>query len=1081
MTRSVRWRRTFATAMAVAIGTTAGPVQAQQASGVGSIEGVVRETGTGRPVEGAQVGVTGTGVGAVTNSSGSYHLVNVPARSVEVRVRMVGFSPISRTVTVRAGGTVTQDFTLAQSALQLEAVVTTGTAGATEVRKLGNTVATVEVPRFAPINSPSELLQGREPGVVGLPGSGMTGGGARIRIRGTASLSQSAEPIIFVDGIRINSSGDFSTNVGDGGGGSPSRLDDIDPASIERIEILKGAAAATLYGTEASNGVIQIFTKHGTSGVARWDVNLMQEASQYFTGNLEENFGFASSQTQADFLNQFWGRNDIKPFTPFSEPLEKKLFGTGRASTVSAAVNGGTTNLTYFVSGRYYDENGPYEGPTARFGPAQDVNQKRQATLNLQAFPLATLKLGARAGYIHSYIEAPQNNNNIYSQLTQALFGRPDLVNCNGSALKSPGQCTGAGNLYGVQGAFGSPEELAHIITSQNLDRLISAVDLTYTPTTNLNFSGTFGVDYTGSNNVNFQPFLYNVDHITNNDTLGSKLSQDRWDREITIDVKGNWTHNFGSRLNSQFVAGAQGFISHVQQPGGFSHNFPGPGISVASAGEEATVYDAITETVNGGYFGQEQIGWDNWVFLTAGARYDYSSAFGTTSSGVLYPKASISIDPGSRPGWNHDRTYLSSFRVRAAIGQSGRQPSAYDKLTTFEALLGNGGSGLAPANLGNPDLKPEVATEWEAGFETGFLADKIGLEATYWNRRVSDLLVQKQYPLSGGFQDTQLSNVGEMKAYGTEIGLKAYLVQRPNVSLDLFANGAYLHQEVTSLGGSPPLKVGGSYPRYRNFIKEGWDPGHLFGAKLMPNCSASFTSNCVPAGSLPYDLNHDGAPDTEAQVRTYLSQPRSVDDLFSGGAILLENGLDSDLGKPTPNWTGSWGGNLTFLKNFRVYTLFEYKAGDYTYTCLTCGFRQASTRGRNIRPTSEAWATLANPASTVDQRFDAAKRWLSLAALSPYDGLNQNYKGDFMRMRELSLTYTAPATFAHRMKARDLSVTLTGRNLLLWTQYPGADPEINYFGRTIGGGIDSNFGDTIDAFGVPLQKRFGLSVRLGF
>jgi len=169
-----------------------------------------------------------------------------------------------------------------------------------------------------------------------LPSSGMTGEGARIRIRGNASLSQSNEPIVFVDGVRINSSGDFSFNIGAGGGGSPSRLDDLDPASIDRIEVLKGAAAATLYGTEASNGVIQIFTKKGTTGPARWDFNVGQEAIKYPTGRLEPNWGYAVRPGQADSLSKFWGRT-ITPFQPFSEPLLANLFETGRASTVSAS------------------------------------------------------------------------------------------------------------------------------------------------------------------------------------------------------------------------------------------------------------------------------------------------------------------------------------------------------------------------------------------------------------------------------------------------------------------------------------------------------------------------------------------------------------------------------------------------------------------------------------------------------------------------------------------------------------------------------------------------------------------------
>ena len=166
----------------------------------------------------------------------------------------------------------------------------------------------------------SNILQGREPGLVGLPSGGLTGEGAKIRIRGNASLSQSNEPIIFVDGVRINSGGGFG--VGTGGGGSPSRIDDIDPSTIERVEVLKGAAAATLYGTEASNGVIQFFTKTGSSSSPRWTMQLQQDAVD-FGNRVAPNSGYARTQARADSLAQYWNKPGLKAFEVFEVPVFK--------------------------------------------------------------------------------------------------------------------------------------------------------------------------------------------------------------------------------------------------------------------------------------------------------------------------------------------------------------------------------------------------------------------------------------------------------------------------------------------------------------------------------------------------------------------------------------------------------------------------------------------------------------------------------------------------------------------------------------------------------------------------------------
>jgi hypothetical protein len=164
------------------------------------------------------------------------------------------------------------------------------------------------------------------------------------------------------------------------------------------------------------------------------------------------------------------------------------------------------------------------------------------------------------------------------------------------------------------------------------------------------------------------------------------------------------------------------------------------------------------------------------------------------------------------------------------------------------------------------------------------------------------------------------------------------------------------------------------------------------------------------------------------------------------------------------------------------VNALFEYKGGNYTYWCLVCGFRNASPRGNNSKLAASVQSTLENPASTPQQRLAAAKDWVyKLASLTPYQGLNEVSDGSFVRFRELSVTYSAPQSLAAKLRARDMSISLTGRNLLLWTKYQGVDPEVTSTGRQSGGSIDNNFQDSIDSFGLPVPRRIGISVRLGY
>lgn len=1080
MASSVRWRSVFLAAAAFVFAfATDGAAQA-----TGTIEGRVTEQGSGRPLSGAQVFVAGTTVGSVTNDRGEYRITGAPARQVEVRIRLIGFSPVNRSVVVTAGGTATLNVEVGVSALQLEQVVVTGTGAQVEVKKLGNTIATIQPPAFAPISTPSQLLQAREAGVSVLPASGLTGEGARIRIRGNASLSMSNEPIVFVDGVRINAGSGFGNNVGAGGGGAPSRLDDIDPSSIERVEVLKGAAAATLYGTEASNGVIQIFTKKGATGQARWTLNAEQAGLNYDLGRIKDNCGITTTDSAATRLGSFFGLT-VTPYKPFCINASDDILGTGYGSTVNGSVTGGTTGYTYFASARFADENGPMD--VAWLGPAVDHVRRIQGLTNMGLVPFNSLKLGLRLSYADALQQVPQNNNNIYGVTSLAMFAKPQLANCDKSAVAAAGsgRCTGAGNMYG-NAAFMTLREATQTTTENRAGRFTGVADATYTPTDNVTMTGTFGVDATDDRSFRFRFFRHDVDRFTGNQINGERLVDARTDRQYTVDGKVNWKSTlFG--LESDFVAGVQGFIGKTVVTGGSNNNFPGPGLEVVGAGSQPQVNESFVQTVNGGYFAQDQLGYGNFAFLTIGGRYDYSSAFGENAGGVFYPKVSMSIVPSDRPSWSSPLG-IGTLRVRGAIGKSGRQPNAFDKFTTFQPLTSELGAGLAPQNLGNPDLKPEVSTEWEAGMEVGFWDNRLGLDYTYWDRTVNDALVAKQFALSGGFQSLQLANVGTLVAHGHDIKLNAFLVQKANWTLDVFASAAYIYQNIASMGGAPPLKVGGSYPRYRNFLMEGQAPGTLLGATLPGPCSArpaGATYTCLNPGEVPFDSNGDGKPDTEAQALAYFGQARSMSNLDPMRYDQDGDGdyLDHYLGKPYPDWTMTMGGNVSLGRSWRFNMLWEYRGGNFTVTNLTDAFRNSHpTIGTNTITAATIEGVIRNPASTAQQRLDAAKTWWnSMKALSPYDGLNQNEDGSFFRLREIGLTWNAPTGLAAKLGAHDATFSLTGRNLFLKTNYLGVDPETNAIGRDAGGGRDGNYLEAVDAFGWPLARRVALALRLGF
>ena len=1045
----------FAAVLALASGLTA-------QTNTGTVTGRVTDAASQRPLDAVVVSIDETAFGTLTNTSGNFILLGVPAGEYTIRSTRVGYRELSQTITVTAGGTAQANFAIEQTAIELNEIVVTGAGVATEVRKLGNSVATVDVASLEdkPITSFSDILQGREPGVVGLPGAGDTGASGRIRIRGSASLSQTNEPVIYLDGVRIDRGG------GGGWGAAQAatrRFDDIDPNSIERIEILKGAAAATLYGTEASNGVIQIFTKRGQQGAPRWSFQTNQTAITSPTDRFIPHADFPRSAEEVARMQHRWGVS-LQPYEVYEVDYMSELYNTGFAQTYSGSVSGGGDLITYYASGRYHDENGPFsdlEGVFADGGSLgnDDTITRRQATVNLNVFPFDNVRLRVSGLYSEMNQSRLRGGNNIYGVFSLGLMGQLRLADDN--------------NRYGSL-AFATLRETGEAQVRENVEHFAGSVNANWTITDEVVFDGTFGVDVTNGTNTSFYPFGWNVDNFSVYNEDGIRWFGDRNNREVTGDFKLSYDTDFGDQISSQFLAGGQGFLSQNVYHGGRGDGFPGPGLEVASAGADQSTSESWTRVVNTGLYFQEQLGWQDWAFLTVGARFDANSAFGADFETATYPKAAISIIPTDFFDWNSET--LSTFRIRAAWGQSGLQPGAFDKFTTFSPRPAEVGPGLAPANLGNQALRPEISNEIEVGAELGLFNDRIGVDVTYWDRVTTDALVARQFPVTGGFTATQLDNIGQLDATGIELTVNGSVYNSENLQISVFANTAYIDEIVTDLGGAPPLKTGGSYPRYRNFLKEGYAPGAFFGAILDPNMA------------IPLDLNRDCSEPSRAAALEYFSEPRNPSAFevipvgCAGGAAEY---LDQYIGKPTPDFAGSYGFDVSFMGNFDLSSNFEYRLGNYHTQDLTGAFRQANAViGRNVPGTARVASIMQNPASTAEQRLEAALEWArEYRALAPMSGMNQIWTSDFIRLREISLSYRLPAEMIEGLGLDNATLTLGGRNVKLWMfgDYRGIDPEINPSANCTGGGVNCNFLTGTEAFGVPVPRRFTLSARVGF
>ena len=1040
----------------------------------GSVSGRVTDAQTGDPLVGANVLVVGTNLGAATDINGEYAISRVPAGAQRLNANYIGFASSSANVDIPVDGNATSDFGLSVAALNLNEVVVTGAGTAVEKSKIGNSVGVVNMSALedAPITNFSDILQGREKGVVMLPNGGLNGEGAQIRIRGTSTLSQSNEPVIYLDGVRLD-----NTMGASFGGGTPSRLDEINPDAIERVEILKGAAAASLYGTQAANGIIQIFTKQGAISKPQFTAEVSTSTSSFDESRFKKNSGFARDQATATRMAGLfpdYAKSGLKPYEVIEVPFIGWIYDKGSNQTVSASVRGGAPGATYFASLRYLNSDGPYDENATLLGlpvgaadptkPGSNDNRDQfmmSATLNI--IPTDRMRIRLSTNYSQTDHNTIQNNNNIYGTTSLIQMGKPE----HSTATNATGSI-----------AFATARETTYRSLQNEGENTTISLQSSYRVTDGLNISGTFGLNTTLNKFTSLTPFGYNVDGKVASNVQGylGKGSADK--KVFSMDVKADYALDLGG-LSFENVAGFQAFQTINKDIQGSGSQFPGPGLQVLGAlGSPGTPYSSYSEVIEAGFLAQTRIGFSDFLYTTVGIRQDANSAFGSDFSTITYPRVNVSYIPTTHIG---QLGPVSTARLRFAWGKAGQQPGAFDQFTTFLPWASEFGPGLAPGNVGDPSLSPEISTEIEMGGEVGLFNDKLAFDFQYWDRTVEDALISRAYPASGGFFRTQLSNIGQLDASGWEVGMDANVIRNSNLSVDVFGSLSYLEEKIVSLGGAPEQKVGGSYPRYRNFLTEGYAPGTYFGAKLNRD------------DKYPIDINGDGKSDSDSDLLAFfttggagvrsgwnpvMATPTEAD--VAAGRAKGLGALDWNLGKPTPDYTSSFGIKVNYGKNWSLNTLFESRFGDYGVTNLTDAFRKShSLIGRNTPEAADNESRLINPANAGQGRLDAANEWVRKhLALSPYSGLNTIEDASFVRLRELSLSYKVDATLAARLGLKSMTVAVSGKNLWMSTDYSGIDPETNSISGNNGG--LNGFQQSIDAFGVPIPRIWNLSIKVG-
>jgi len=899
-----------------------GPVSAAAQEGV--VTGQVVAATTGEPLNGVQVTVEGTTLGGLSNVNGRFLVTRVPVGSYTLTALNVGFASVSQEITVTAGGTVLADFRMEVSAIDLDEIVVTGTAGAVERRKLGVAVGSIDVSslqEMTTITGFSQVLEGRITGVRSIGTVGGVGAGRELRIRGTDSFSLGQRPVIYIDGVRVDTrqqewgssaSGSSTTCCAFSGGAGEDRLSDLSPDEIDRVEVLKGPAAATLYGSEASGGVIQIFTKRGRSN---------SPANFSFTSNL--GFNRQRPNFPTSLRSNLVTADGFVPWDP-----NQTLIENGLINSYAMTVDGGGEDITYFVSGGFNFEE----------GSIKPNNQKRaNLRLNLNWTAGENLTVGVTSGYVRNRILSLQSGNNWLGIYTNALLSNP--MNA------TPEEPYGGGLDVNV------PDAQA-INTFSDTDRWTGAVTLTYTPRENFTHKATLGLDAVNDQKTRDLPFGRNYTYIGK---TGERNIGYRNNRKFTADYLGNLSYEDFFGITGSLSFGGQGYwdISSLNMATG--KDFAGEGVTTVGGAARTFGGESFSETINIGMFAQNRFDFGN-LFLTTAIRFDGNSAFGTNYGFQAYPKAdaAYNLSQGMLPG------FLSNAKLRAAIGMAGKAPGPFSQFQTYvpNTVLDDL-AGVRPSNPGNSALEPENKVEYEFGMDLGLFSNRVGLDLTYWNAKTQNALLGIALPPSEGFADAQLRNVGEILNQGVEVSLNTTVMDRSEFSWRVRVNYEWNKNEILDLGETA---VQDSLPIYEGTNLVRWEQYKRLGGNWVG----------LPIG----EMIHRQVIGWDASTRTHI---RSDYAFYQGKAYpdqMASLGSDISIGsslRVAVQFRGEWGASMT--NSDRAYGVRQLAYDEYVGQLDASG---ATT------PASDSVLNRMRLASPVDSRDNIRLQEVSISYQLP-------------------------------------------------------------------------------------------------
>ncbi len=1091
-----------------------GSAYAQQ----GAIAGTVSDSETLRPVAGAQVFIPGTVFGTLTGERGTYRLEGVSVGQVTVSVRLIGYKELSQTVTVQAGQVATADFSVEQTALRLQDIVVTGVVAATPRVKLPFQVERLD-PQDLPVpaSDVSSLLSAKAAGVSVVSGSGQPGQAADITLRGPTSINasgRSQSPLIVIDGV-IQSEN--------------ASLADIGALDIDHVEIVKGAAAASLYGSRAQNGVIQISTKRGT-GLSTNTFDFLARG-EYGVSQLEGDIGlttthpFIMNSSQTKFIDTSGNEVDFQdlgrpgfgspqladggtpettfndnPF-PASVPLNDHLdafFNPGQTWDVYGAVTGRFGESSFRVSFDQYKESGVVscdvcEGNLAQLNatrvsngqtpfdvplPEDEGYERQNARINVDT-RFGDVDVAASGFYSRSEQDDAAISNSAFFSLTfmSPAVSLTEIDPTDGFPVIDVDPLSLEENpLY----------QLAIAESFDNRTRTMGSIDVNWAPIDWFSVEANASFDRTDFESIDLRPKNEKTSEAGSNEFTGGSLDKFNFTDEA---INASFTAGINRslldgdltvRAKARYLVEDQDFTSN----GAAGQRFQVADVPTFSATDPDTNRgrNGFQEIKAQGYFGILSLDYKGRYILDGLVRRDGSSLFGPDERWHTYYRGSAAYRPSQEDWWNID--WWDELKFRFSYGTAGGRPRFSAQFETFGVSAGQ----IFPINLGNTALKPEYSVEREAGLNI-VLFETIGIDYTYaWSTTDDQLLLVPQ-PAFVGFS-AQWQNAGEIAAKTHEVSLRWAAIDRSDVGLNFRLNWDRTEHEVTRLDVPDFTQSGTTF-----FVYEGAPLGEMWGSRWAETC-ADLAPVGVSAGdcSANFKVNSDGylVATGSAGIGDGISSGLWGTDVSVGGssfdwgmpiktqdrspACVSKNPADAEtkcplstylpFGDGTPDWNASFATNFRW-RGLSIATLLDASVGHDIYN----GTRQ--------------WGLRELRGGDVDQagKSDAEKKPIGYYSQLYNVNANNSFfleKGDWLKIREVSLGYTLPQSFMEDVfKGRLDRVTLNliGRNLLTFTDYQGYDPEVG----NSGGEIGSTAINRQDNFGYPNFRTITASLEIVF